>query len=451
MYRAAGALIFAQGDGIIKRQGVQISGKPISGSGKEPAPLLSDPALIAACLEGDYPSWDALIERYQGFVYTLTLRMGVSGPDADDVFQNVCISLFQNLRELRDADRLSSWLAAVTRQEVWRLARRAAASGQPEYVLYDTRTSNGDVLAELGCKGAVGVLIEPADSPHVLGSLRFLAGFASERGQGAQVTIFRAEGDCPVRVGDRLMQRAQGPLQGTREAPGQAGVALEAGPAGESLQARLESSGLIPLLVPSLAQAMREGRAQTRTLSFPAGSAEALIEPIQSPLSLLLFGAGQDAVPLAQMASLLGWQVTVVDPRPSALLAERFPGAETVLLSHPDQWKELPALDARTAAVIMSHNYIRDLTCLQHLLKSPLRYIGLLGPRKRAEQMRADLSQGGTVPDLEAWSSLYSPAGLDIGSETAEEIALAIVAEIQAALHDRSGGFLRERRGPIHI
>ena len=124
MYRAAGALIFAQGDGIIKRQGVQISGKPISGSGKEPAPLLSDPALIAACLEGDYPSWDALIERYQGFVYTLTLRMGVSGPDADDVFQNVCISLFQNLRELRDADRLSSWLAAVTRQEVWPLARR---------------------------------------------------------------------------------------------------------------------------------------------------------------------------------------------------------------------------------------------------------------------------------------------------------------------------------------
>ena len=112
---------------MIKRPRFQVSGEPISGSGKEPPPLLSDPVLIAACLEGDYDSWDALIERYQGFIYTLTLRMGVLGSDADDVFQNVCISLFQNLRELKDANRLSSWLAAITRQEVWRLARRRSA------------------------------------------------------------------------------------------------------------------------------------------------------------------------------------------------------------------------------------------------------------------------------------------------------------------------------------
>lgn len=80
--------------------------------------------LVAACLDGDLPSWDSLIARYQSFIYTVTLRMGVSAPDADDVFQDVCISLFQNLSELRDLSRLSSWLAAVTRQEVWRLARR---------------------------------------------------------------------------------------------------------------------------------------------------------------------------------------------------------------------------------------------------------------------------------------------------------------------------------------
>jgi RNA polymerase sigma factor (sigma-70 family) len=119
-----GPLIFAQGDGTIKRPHFQLSREPTPGPGKETPPLLSDPALIAACLEGDDSSWDALIARYQSFIYTLTLRMGVSSPDADDVFQNVCISLFQNLRELRDASRLSSWLAAVTRQEVWRLARR---------------------------------------------------------------------------------------------------------------------------------------------------------------------------------------------------------------------------------------------------------------------------------------------------------------------------------------
>jgi len=96
-------------------------------SGQKTSPLVSDPALIAACLNGDLPSWDALIDRYQGFIYTLTLRMGVSAPDADDIFQNVCVSLFQHLGDLRDTSRLSGWLATAIRQEVWRLARRPRA------------------------------------------------------------------------------------------------------------------------------------------------------------------------------------------------------------------------------------------------------------------------------------------------------------------------------------
>jgi RNA polymerase sigma factor (sigma-70 family) len=83
--------------------------------------------LVAACLAGDSASWDALIARYQGFIYALALRMGLSAPDADDVFQNVCLSLFQHLGELRDANRLSSWLATMVKQEVWRLGRRRKA------------------------------------------------------------------------------------------------------------------------------------------------------------------------------------------------------------------------------------------------------------------------------------------------------------------------------------
>jgi len=326
-----------------------------------------------------------------------------------------------------DGSRIGSVSGGCLEADVALHARQVAASGIPEYVLYDSRSSNGDVIAELGCKGAVGVLIERVDSPYVLASLQFLTGFAQDRGEGAHVTVFRVEGECPVDVGDRLMQRARGPLQGSRQA-----------------------LAIASRLLPHMEQAMQEGQARTITLSFSAGRAEALIEPIQSPLSLLLFGAGPDAVPLAPMASLLGWQVTVVDHRASMLSAERFPGAATLLLSHPDHWKDLPTLDARTAAVIMSHNYLRDLAWLRRLLRSPLRYIGLLGPRKRAEQMRADLCQDGLLTDPEILSPLYSPTGLDIGSETAEEIALAIVAEIQAALHDRSGGFLRERKGPIH-
>jgi xanthine dehydrogenase accessory factor len=327
-----------------------------------------------------------------------------------------------------DGSRIGSVSGGCLEADVALHAHQVAETGVSEYVLYDARTSNGDVVAELGCKGAVGVLIEPADRPCVLASLQFLAGFARERGEGAQVTVFRVEGDCPVHVGDRLMQRGQGAPQGDSDAP-----------------------DLTRLLLPHLAQAVRERQAQTRTLSFPAGSAEALIEPARSPISLLLFGAGQDAVPLAQMASLLGWQVTIVDHRPSMLSSERFSGIRTLLVSRPEQRKELLVPDARTAAVIMSHNYLQDLAWLRHLLPSPLRYIGLLGPRKRADQMRADLGREGIAPNSEVLSRLYSPTGLDIGSETPEEIALAILAEIQAAMQDRSGGFLRERKGPIHI
>ena len=81
--------------------------------------LLSDAELVAACLSGDMPSWDQLITRYSRFIYALTLRMGLSGADVDDVFQNVCVRLYQNLDGLRDVARLSAWLAVAARHEVW--------------------------------------------------------------------------------------------------------------------------------------------------------------------------------------------------------------------------------------------------------------------------------------------------------------------------------------------
>lgn len=84
---------------------------------------ISDAELIRACLSGDARSWDTLIARYSSFIYALVTRMGLSAADADDVFQNVCLRLFQNLGDLRDLSRLSAWLASTTRREVWHLRR----------------------------------------------------------------------------------------------------------------------------------------------------------------------------------------------------------------------------------------------------------------------------------------------------------------------------------------
>ena len=147
-----------------------------------------------------------------------------------------------------------------------------------------------------------------------------------------------------------------------------------------------------------------------------------LIEP---PVRLLLFGEHFDVHPIQELASFLGWEAEI--------------------------WSDLhgiPKGDSRTASVVMSHNFGRDLAALKHLFANQFGYIGLLGPRRRKQQLINYLIEEGYSP--EKLSTLHSPAGLDIGGETAEEIALAIVAEIQAAMTDRTAGYLRERKAAIH-
>lgn len=85
---------------------------------------LPDAELVAGCLAGDNAAWDTLIARYQGFIFTLALRHGLSHADADDLFQDVCLKLYRHLGELREVRRLSSWLAAMVRQELWGRWRR---------------------------------------------------------------------------------------------------------------------------------------------------------------------------------------------------------------------------------------------------------------------------------------------------------------------------------------
>ena len=131
-----------------------------------------------------------------------------------------------------------------------------------------------------------------------------------------------------------------------------------------------------------------------------------------------------DSTPLRSFAEILGWSII-----------------------EADQVSDLPArADERTAAVIKSHNYGRDFAALQHLLQLNLPYVGLLGPRKRRDQLVDALLDAGVSLDAE----LFAPAGFDLGAETPEEIALAIISEIQCVLAEAGGEPLRNRRAPIH-
>ena len=166
----------------------------------------------------------------------------------------------------------------------------------------------------------------------------------------------------------------------------------------------------------------------------------------------LVCGAGADAIPVVRLAASTGWLVTVVDHRASFATVDRFPDAERVMRIEASQNGATLApavrLDEFAAAVVMGHAATHDRARLHELLTVPgLRYLGVLGPRRRTLELLegAPGVAPGTIPPR-----VYAPIGLDIGAETPDEIALAIVSECAAALAGRPPRSLRDRGGPIH-
>jgi len=155
-----------------------------------------------------------------------------------------------------------------------------------------------------------------------------------------------------------------------------------------------------------------------------------LIDTVPLPVRLLVFGTGPEIEPITQLSGNLGWVV------------EHF--------GHPSELEEDFRPDAQTAAIVMTHNFGRDLLALDRLLPLQLRYVGLLGPRRRHAELLARLSEYRPFDFNADGRTLFAPAGLDIGSEAPEEIALSIMSEVAAVLSGRRGGFLRERRSDIH-
>ena len=171
---------------------------------------------------------------------------------------------------------------------------------------------------------------------------------------------------------------------------------------------------------------------------------------IEPPPALSILGAGDDAQPLARLAKELGWHVTVGDPRAALATAQRFPLADRIITAPADELAAAINVDRRTLVAVMTHHYVHDVPLLRALLPQPLAYLGLLGPRKRAEKILGDLAAGGLTVTPAMRDRLHAPIGLDLGADAPEQVALAMLAEMQAVLGGRDGRPLREREGPIH-
>jgi xanthine dehydrogenase accessory factor len=302
--------------------------------------------------------------------------------------------------------------------EIVRKAWWFTESGAPVVRIYDT-TSEDDAVWEfgLGCNGVVHVLLERVNAPGASELLDFLDVQRAARRPAVAATVVRTDARSGIRVGDRLL---------VDESSGHRGC--------------LSGSAIEPSVLTHAAVALRERKSRLAHI----GSTTVFVEWIGPPLSLVVFGAGHDAIPLVTFARQLGWDVTVADGRSAYARPERFRDASrVVLLAASDPLREL-VVDSETAVVMMTHNYPLDLLLLPRILPLRPRYVGILGPKERAGRLFSELG-------LSQPACVHAPAGLDAGCDSPEAIALSIVTEIQAETNSRAGGKLKYRREPIHL
>ncbi|MEP6732489.1 MAG: XdhC family protein [bacterium] len=274
------------------------------------------------------------------------------------------------------------------------------ASGVAKLARYDTRASDDAVLGlGLGCQGIIDVLLEPLAGHALDDAIAFYDRLARRRVPVTLVTTVHASSEVP-RIGTRVVVDELG----------------------------------------------RVIEGDERILALESNAVRELVRPATS---LVVCGAGTDAIPLVRLAKRMGWHVTVIDHRASFVTPTRFPDADALvqvnLTDDASVLAEHVVIDERTMAVVMAHAATHDRAYLHAMLDANASYIGVLGPRRRTIELLGARAVDGTLPD-----AVHAPVGLDLGAESPDEIALAIVAEIAAVSAGRDGGPLRDRDGPIH-
>lgn len=324
--------------------------------------------------------------------------------------------------------------AGCLESDVVEHAKRIIRADEAVLVEYDT-ASTGEEMAwglGLGCNGVVRVLVEPLAT----GSAYIEALRRSCNAQAAPLTVATvyqhtssAQSATRIETGARLV------FDGNR------GVGREK--LGDGAAALLESE--VRALSPGEA-------ANTHIFDLDGACLKVFVETLLPPVTLVIFGAGQDALPVVELARGLGWYTEVVDTQARPASHSRFALADKITLARPAEVGAQVRLTPQSLTLLMTHNYSHDLALLRLLLASPARYIGVMGPRKRTERMLSELAATEESLRLEeaGLARLHSPVGLDIGANAPAEIALSIVAEMRAVLDGRRGGMLRERRGSIH-
>jgi xanthine dehydrogenase accessory factor len=273
----------------------------------------------------------------------------------------------------------------------------------------------------LSCGGTVEVLVERlelgGDAP-VLALYRRIAAEVDQSRGACLVRLLRepdrallvlANGDCEGSLGDEALDRA----------------------------ARSQSAALL------LRGTSRTDRLGTNDPAATSGEGPEAFFEVHSPRPhLVLIGAGHVSMPLTELAKTLGYRITVVDARPRFATRERFPGADELRIGIPSEIIEQIPLVASTAVVLTVHDYKVEVPVLRAVLKSGVGYVGMLGNRHRGRGVLEVLRKEGVAEAQLA--RVHVPVGLDIGAQTAAEIATSVLAEVIAVRSGKSGSSLAE-------
>lgn len=309
-----------------------------------------------------------------------------------------------------------------------RKALLAISQQKNKLVTYDTTDENDTTLGvQLGCNGIVHILFEPIKTDDPENPVELLKRVSVKRQNAVLVTLFSLHSRTGAQPGTCFLH-----LQTDDE-----------------VTCSCTEPDMYHQLLSETTTAYQRGDSSFK--AFDSRSLTGFIEYFNTPPALIIAGAGNDTIPLTEMANVLGWDTVVVDGRTGHATRRRFPKAGKVLVSRAEDVLKYITVDDRTFVLLMTHNYNYDLALLKQLLTvDACRYVGALGPKKKLERMYAELENEGMVITEAQKSKVYGPVGLDIGAEASEEIALSVLAEIRAVLGRRAGLSLREKLEPIH-
>ncbi|MBK9255063.1 MAG: XdhC family protein [Saprospiraceae bacterium] len=298
----------------------------------------------------------------------------------------------------------------------------------PALVTYDTMDEDDATIGiGLGCNGIIKILIEPVDYEMIDHPIQLLEKLTSDRQNAVIATFFSFQHKKQPNAGTQFFIDASGNITGKNT------INVKTNLLKEEVQSVFDT-----------------GKSTWTEFDVDGEKMTVFLEFVPPAVSLVVVGAGNDVMPLVEMADVLGWDTTVIDGRSNYAKKERFAKACDVLTAKPEQVIQSVRIDDFTFFALMTHNYNYDKALLYELCQNNAKYIAMLGPKKKLERMLSEYEEENRPLATEQIATIYSPAGLDIGAETSEEIALSILAEIKTVLEKKQGRSLKEKTVGIH-